>query len=86
MKTKLHPPLRDQLTMAAMEQYYTSRLTELFGSVALAKQAHDQWAIHHPPIHHWTTYNTIAMMEVTAPMLPSERKIMIAEVTFEPND
>lgn len=86
MKTKLHPPIRDQFTMAAMEKQYTSRLIELFGSVALAKQAHNQWVINHPPIHHWTTYNTIAMMEVTAPMLPSERKMMIAEVKFAPED
>lgn len=83
MKTKLYPPLRDQFTMANMERTYTSRLLELFGSEAKALQAHNEWAATHPPIHHWTTYNTIAMMEATCDLLPSERKLMVAKVTFD---
>lgn len=83
MKTTLLPPIRLAFEMAAMEQKYTSRLMELFGSEAKAKQAHDEWVIHHPPIHHWTTYNTIAMIEATADLLPSERKLMFAKVEFE---
>lgn len=82
MKTKLYPPLRDQFTMAAMEQKHTSRLLELFGSEAKALQAHNEWAATRPPIHHWTTYNTIAMMEATIDLLPSERKLMVAKVEF----
>lgn len=83
MKTKLYPPLRDQFTMSAMEQKYTSRLLELFGSEVNALQAHNEWATHHPPIHHWTTYNTIAMIDATVDLLPSERKLMVAKVTFD---
>lgn len=83
MKTKLYPPLRDQFTMANMERTYTSRLLELFGSEAKALQAHNEWVIAHPPIHHWTTYNTIAMIEATVDLLLSERKLMVAKVEFE---
>ena len=83
MKTKLYPPLRDQFAMAAMEQKYTSRLLELFGSDAKALQAHNEWVIAHPPIHHWTTYNAIAMIDATVDLLPSERKLMVAKVTLD---
>ena len=83
MKIKLYPPLREQFTMAAMEQRYTSRLLELFGSEAKALQAHNEWATTHPPIHHWTTYNTIAMIDATVDLLPSERKLMVAKVIFD---
>lgn len=83
MKIKLHPPLRRAFEMAALEQQYASRLTELFGSVADAKQSHDEWRVmHQPVVHHWTTYNAIAMQEVCSPLLPSERRLMVAEVTF----
>ena len=82
MKTTLTPPLRLPFEMAAMERVYTERLIDLFGSEAKALQAHDEWQKNHPPIHHWTTYNAIAMMEATKDLLPSERKLMIARVEF----
>lgn len=84
MQVKLLPPLRSEWEMAAMEESYLSRLTELFGSSANARQSHDEWhKLHHPVIHHWTTYNMIAMQETTKELLPSERKLMIARVDFK---
>lgn len=84
IKIKLTPPLRDKFDMARREKVYHDRLIELFhGSETLAKQAHDEWVIHHPPIHHWRTWNMIAMTEATCDLLPSERQLMHAQVIFE---
>lgn len=86
MTVKLYPPLRQQFDMARREQVYKTRLLELFnGSVKEAREAHDAWVLHRPPIHHWVTWNTIAMMESVCDMLPSERQQMVAEVKFTPS-
>jgi len=76
MKITMTPPLRDQFTMASTCQAYKDRLTALFGSEALIQQAHEEWQRHKPPIHHFTTYCTIARIEALIDYLPSERGLI----------
>ena len=84
MKTTLTPPIRTAFERASIEGVYRNRLLELFGDVASAKKAHDEWhSLHQPPIHPWTTYNAIAKIEACVALLPSERKGVSFIVEFE---
>lgn len=84
MKIKLYPPIRNAFDMARREEVYRDRLLSLFNNSSdEAREAHDEWIKHHPPLHHWVTWNSIAMMEATCDLLPSERQLMHAQVVFE---
>lgn len=82
MQIKLTPQLRCAWEMAVMADKYEARLVELFEGVANAKASHDEWVVHHQPLHKWAKYNAIAFMEATSELTPSERNIMRAEVRF----
>ena len=85
MKITLTPPIRTAFERASIEGVYRNRLLDLFdNSVQKAKDAHDEWhRAHQPPIHHWTTYNTIAKIEACSVLLPSERQGVSFIVEFE---
>ena len=84
MKITLTPPIRTAFERASIEGVYRNRLLELFGSVANAQKAHDEWhRMHQPPVHHWLTYNAIARIEASSALLPSERKGVSFIVEFE---
>jgi hypothetical protein len=83
MKITIYPPLRDQFTMAAMENTMKTRLLELHQNEEFARKAHDEWQRFKPPIHHWTTYLAIARIETYAGLLPSERRKMCETIEFD---
>lgn len=75
MKTTLTPPIRTDFERASIEGIFRNRLLDLFGDVANAKKAHDEWhRLHQPPIHHWTTYNAIARIEALS-VLPKHDRV-----------
>lgn len=82
MQIKLTPQLRSEWEMAVMADKYEARLIELFGSVADAKLSHDEWVVHHQPLHKWVKYNLIALSDATEGMVPREKSVMRAEVKF----
>lgn len=76
MKITMTPPIRDQFERARTCEKYKARLIDLFGSEAAIEAADRDWHVHKPPIHHFTTYCTIAFIEATADYLPSERRML----------
>jgi len=84
MKVKLLPPIRNKDEMEERERRYLRRLTDLFETASRAYEAKESfYNQHQPQIHHWKTYNTIAMIEAVHDMTKSERLLMVAEVTFD---
>jgi hypothetical protein len=76
MKITMTPPLRNAFDMARTCETYKARLMDLFGSEARIQQADLDWQRTKPPIHHFTTYCTIARIEALVDYLPSERKLI----------
>ena len=66
-----------------VENVYTERLLDLFGSAAKAAEAKEQWKrLNEPPVHPWVNYTKIAQMEATAGLLPSEKRMCCFIVKF----
>lgn len=76
MKITMTPPIRNEFDRAVTCEKYKSRLLDLFGSEAAIEAADRDWHKHKPPVHHFTTYCTIARMEALSDYLPSERKLV----------
>ena len=70
------PPIRNEFDRARTCEKYKARLVELFGSEAAIEAAERDWRRNMQPIHHFTTYCTIARVEALADYLPSERKLV----------
>lgn len=77
MKSTLTPPIRCGDEREEIERTYTTRLCDLFNGEANVEAADRDWNNQHrPPVHRFKTFCTIAFIEATADLLPSERKIV----------
>jgi hypothetical protein len=77
-----------EFTLAVMEGKYAERLSSLYeGKLDVMEREQKEFNnlkahFNEPKICRWKTFNTIAMMEATRDLLPSERNKYWAEVWF----
>lgn len=86
MKVTMTPLITVPFSFQQPIDVYRRRLVEIHGSVAMAKEAYDDWnAKKQPLVHHWNTYKGIARMEALMPIDPHRRAsiVFIEEFTSQ---